>query len=167
MQMIQEEKQACDLRPGNLLVCPPRQVIADWCDYNQHMNVAFYVMLFDQSLDTVFGHLNISENYLQRGFSHFTTEGHIRYVAEVREGETLEIHYRILDRTPKLIHFYAEMHVQERNTLAATWEQLTLHVSMKTRRSAPMPEDVEKAISALVSTDDWPEGAGQVQIRRK
>ncbi len=131
-------------------VCPQRRVERAWIDYNGHMNMAYYNLLFDQSLDHVFDALGIGVEYVRSGGSCFIAEAHVTYAREVQLEDPLRITYQLLDWDEKRVHMFGAMHHANENYLAATSEQLALHVDMASRRAAPFPADVQQRIAAMM-----------------
>jgi acyl-CoA thioester hydrolase len=154
------------------IVCPEQQVQAQWIDYNGHLNMAFYHVLFDRAVDHVYDTLGIGEAYVTsaRG-SCFTMEVHVNYLSELRNGDPVAITFQLLDHDTKRLHFYQEMRHAKTGELAATSEQLALHVDMQTRSSAPFPDDRQQAITELMQAHQSiprPDRAGQrIGIRRR
>ena len=135
---------------GTPVVCPPETVIEDWIDYNGHLNMAFYNVLFDHGVDHVYDHLGIGEAYTRSGAgSCFTMEVHVHYLNELSLGDEVEVHFRLLDFDHKRLHFFEELYHRKEGYLAATSEQLGMHVDMQSRRSAPFPEEALTKIEAL------------------
>lgn len=155
-----------------LPITAPMAVRPEMIDYNGHVNVAFYVKLFDEGLDVLFERIGLSEGYVrERRMSFFALEAHVRYLREVQLADPVQVRVQILDVDEKRVHYWMELvHAQER-WLSATMESISLHMDMTTRRSAPFPDDI------LGRLTDWqkagvargrPEGVGQViGIRRK
>ncbi len=146
-------------------------VLPEWIDYNGHMNVAFYVLAFDQATDAFFDHIGLGEEYKNKyNFSTFTLEGHITYDREVLEGDPLTFKTYVLDYDHKRLHYFHEMYHAEQGYLAATNELMTMHIDMNARRSAPFaPEMMEKLEAIMQSHKDLPrpEKTGRViGIRR-
>ncbi len=54
-----------------------------WIDYNGHLNMAYYNVLFDRAVDEVFELLGCGADYVKKGFSTFTAEVHVRYLREL------------------------------------------------------------------------------------
>ena len=126
------------------IVCPPASVQEAWIDYNGHMNMAFYNLVFDQALDFVFDQLGIGAEYVKtRGGSCFTREIHVNYLAELSLGDPIRVTLQLLDWDAKRLHFFQQMYHAEEDYLAATSEQLALHVDMESRRTAPFPEEIQ------------------------
>ena len=154
------------------LECPPRKVGKAWVDLNGHMNMAYYHLIFDESLDTVFTDLGIGWEYTQKGEgSCFTAEVHVCYIDELKEGAPVRVTYQLLDWDAKRIHVFGHMYNGETGELSATSEQMCIHVDMKTRRAAPFPDDVQAKIASLMESQKdlpRPEQAGRViGIKRK
>ena len=52
-----------------------------WIDYNGHLNMAYYNVLFDRAGDEAFDLLGCGASYAKaHGLSTFTAEAHVRYV---------------------------------------------------------------------------------------
>ena len=115
----------------------------EWIDHNQHMNMGFYMVVFDFATDAFFDHVGLDRPYRRRAnVTTFSLEGHITYQREVREGDPLRFTTRLVDFDAKRIHYLHEMYHAQEGYLASTNEVMSLHVSEETRRSAPMADDV-------------------------
>lgn len=152
--------------------CPELTVLDDWIDYNGHMNVAWYVAAFDQGVDALFDALGIGEDYVsERGLSCFTGEIRVKYLNELKRGEAFSTSIQLLDWDSKRLHFFMTMRGTEDNTVAATLEQLAIHVDMNERRSAAFPDDVAARIETLMTAHQAlpaPEGLDRaIGIRRR
>ena len=135
------------------IVCPEKIVQEAWIDYNGHMNMAYYNLVFDQCLDYVFDQLGIGAEYVkQQGGSCFTREIQVNYLNELSLGDPLRVTFQLLDWDAKRLHFFEEMYHAEEGYLAATSEQLALHVDMRTRRTAPFPDDVCSRLTQLMES---------------
>ena len=153
------------------ITCPTQRVEESWIDYNGHMNVAFYSLAFDRALDHVYDTLGIGIEYTHAGLgSCFAAEVHLNYLSEVVLDDPLRVTFQLLDCDAKRLHFFEEMYHAETGELAATSEQLALHVDMSTRRSAPFPDDAQARIAELWAVHEQmerPEQVGRViGIRR-
>jgi acyl-CoA thioester hydrolase len=144
----------------------------DWIDYNGHLNMAYYNVLFDQAVDQVFDRLGLGPDYVAtRGGSFFTAEAHVCYLRELSAGMNVIVTLQLVDLDSKRAHFYQELRHAEEGWLSATCEQLSLHVDMATRKVAPWPEDIHANLAGLATAHAGlprPARAGrQVGIRRK
>lgn len=132
------------------LVLAPRDVLKEWLDYNGHMNVAYYVLAFDEALEDVWIALGMGEEYLKaENKTCFTLEIHLCYLHEVREGDPLRITFQLLDVDEKRVHFIMQMFHAEQNYLVATCEQVAIHVDLARRRASPYPDKIYKNVKAL------------------
>ncbi|WP_373086167.1 thioesterase family protein [Sneathiella sp.] len=147
-------------------------VLPEWIDYNGHMNVAYYVLVFDQSFDVFLDDIGLTIDYRDRaGCTGFVLETHVTYIQEVHEGDPLVMHIRVLDWDQKRMHLFFEMYHQDKGFLAATSEQMILHIDKTGPRATPMPENIQAALQQYKARTDnlpVPKQAGAViGIRRK
>lgn len=144
------ERGMNDATPA-LLAAPVRTVPPEWIDYNGHMNVAYYGLAFDQSLDYVLEHaLGIGPSFVKAsGFGPYVVQNHVHYLAELLEGDRFRVQILIHDADAKRIHVYLEMLRTTDDVLVATSEQLLVNVDLSTRRAAPYPEDRRACIEEL------------------
>ena len=111
------------------------KVIKEWTDYNGHLNVAFYVHVFDIAADIML------DNFKMGGLSAkeekkttFVAEMYTAYKQEVRLGEEVETHLTYVDHDKKRIHYRLSMFHKEKKYLAATNEVLSLYVDLNQRK---------------------------------
>ena len=63
-----------------------------WTDYNNHMNMAYYVLVFDQAWEEILQKFQMGENSAKTtNMSTMVVETHTTYNAEVKEGDEVEI----------------------------------------------------------------------------
>ena len=153
------------------IICPIQHVQEDWIDYNGHMNMAFYHVVFDRGVDHVYDSLGIGAQYTRtQAGSVFTMEVHVNYLQEVALGDPLRVEWRLLDCDAKRLHFFEEMYHAEDGFLAATSEQMAMHVDMNAKRSSPLPEGVREQLDTMLAGHarlDTPAQVGRViRIRR-
>jgi len=118
-------------------------VRAEWIDYNGHMNVGYYHVVFDIAADVFTEFLGLTPGFRQRhGLTTFALEAHLNFLREVKSGDPLHFESRLLDFDAKRIHSYHEMFHATEGYLAASMETLSSVVSMATRRTAPMPGEL-------------------------
>jgi acyl-CoA thioester hydrolase len=141
------------------------RVEPQWIDYNGHLNVAYYNVLFDRAVDEVYELIGLGPDYLkQNGHSTMVAESHVRYLREVNEADPLRITVQLLDYDAKRFHLFEQLVHATENWVSATCETMTLHVDMTAKKVAPFPDSVLKLIERLkVAHADLPrpEGAGR------
>ena len=121
-------------------------VRSQWIDANGHLNMGYYVVVFDYATDAWLAYIGLDPGYKEsRGVMTFTLESHVTYRRELREGEELYFTTQLLDFDSKRLHYFHQMYRLRDDVLAATNELVSLHVTQETRRSAPMaPEILER-----------------------
>jgi acyl-CoA thioester hydrolase len=121
------------------------QVRPDWIDHNHHLNVAYYVLIFDQSLDNLVDEIELTRAYRKEsGNTIFVLETHVTYVQEVKESDMLEIYARVVDYDEKRIHLFLEMYHKEDGFLSATSEQMIMHIDTSGPKATPMPVNIQE-----------------------
>ena len=140
-------------------------VRAEWIDVNGHMNLAYYIVIFDHATDVAFDALDIGTAYRERtGNSSFIVETHTIYEREAKEGERLRVSSRLLGADAKRVHVFHEMFRANTDERVAAHELLALHIDMRTRRAAPFPPDRQTALAATVRAQadrPLPNGVGR------
>jgi len=126
-------------------------VMPEWVDYNGHMNVAYYVLIFDHATDAFLEFLNLGTEYRrQTGGSVFVVESHITYAREVMEGDSVSVSTQTLGSDAKRLHIFHRMFLSGSDVIVATIELMILHIDLNTRKVAPFPDFAETHIAKLV-----------------
>jgi acyl-CoA thioester hydrolase len=114
-------------------------VRSEWIDHNRHMNMGYYLLVFDLATDDWLCYVGLDQAHRDaHRVTTFCLEAHVTYHREVRGGDPLRFTTRLLDHDAKRIHYFHEMYHAAEGYLAATNELMTLHVSQQTRRGSPM-----------------------------
>lgn len=126
-------------------------VRTEWIDDNRHLNMGYYVVVFDQATDAFLGHIGLGPaDRARMAVTTFTLESHVCYLRELLEGAPLRFTTRLLGFDEKRIHYVHEMRHAEERYLAATNELMSLHVSRATRRAAPMADEVRARLEEVM-----------------
>jgi len=116
------------------------------------MNVMWYIHIFDYATRNLFASFGLSSEYVHRtGMGSFALESHIRYLAEVRLGQSVTVRSRLLDRSEKTLHFIHFMVRDHDNALAATIEVVGAHADLTKRAVAPFPEELRQRLDPLLA----------------
>ena len=141
------------------------RVEPSWIDYNGHLNMAYYNVLFDRCVDEAYELLGIGADYLSKqGHSTFTAEAHLRYLRELQEGEPVRVTFQLLGYDSKRIHYFQQLFHATEGWMSATSENMTLHVDMTAKKVAPFPDAVKHALSRMQAAHarlPRPEAAGR------
>ena len=125
-------------------------VLPDWLDWNDHMNVAYYVLAFDKATDALFGFVGVAEAYIdERHLTMFAVECHVTYSRELRGGDPIRITTQLLGYDAKKMHFVHHMYHIDDGYLAAASEWMAVHIDMETRRSAEFPDDIARRLGDI------------------
>lgn len=121
----------------------------EWVDYNGHMNVAYYVLVFDHGTDAFLDAVGLGAAYRHAtDKSMFVVESHVTYQAETRVGDALRVETRVLGTEGKKVHLFHRMTANGKAETVATNEILLLHVDLASRRAAALPEDAAAKVRA-------------------
>ena len=147
------------------------EIEKDWIDYNGHLNMAYYNVLFDRCSDEAFEMMGMGPGYAkERRLTCYTAEVHICYVRELHLGHGVTASLQVLDTDDKRIRFFQELRHAD-GWLAATSENLILHVDMAGPKVAPFPPDIMEKVEAMRAAHaglPMPGRAGRsIGIRRK
>jgi len=122
----------------------------EWIDENDHMNMGYYVVVFDWATDAWLDHIGLDRAHKDsHAVTTFTLESHVCYLRELRCGAPLRFTTLLLGFDDKRIHYIHEMWHGDEGYLAATNELMSLHVSQRTRRAAPMATQVTTRLRSL------------------
>ena len=129
-----------------------QKIIKDWTDYNNHMNVAYYVLIFD-----VYGAEILMNKFKMGEHSAKTTkkstmvvESHITYNQEVSEGDEVDVNLTFFDHDKKRLLYKMEMIHREKKYLASTIEILALYVDLGQRKVAEFEEEKNKVMDDFI-----------------
>ena len=140
----------------------------DWIDHNGHMNVAYFVLAFDEATDAAYEAWDIGLDYPDNsGCSVFTLGMNVDYLGELFEGDAIRIETTLVDHDAKRIHYFHRMIKTETGQLTATNECLCMNVDLSTRKASLFPENVSMKLAQYSDAGDPPPGFGRVlRIRR-
>lgn len=144
------------MKPGSLdfpvhpalFVSGAMRVREDWIDYNGHMNLAYYHVLFDRCCDEFVPKIGCGSDYRKRtNYSIFTVDARVRYLRELNIGDTVSATLHILNSDSKRVHLALTLFHTD-GWLSATSELLWLHVDQSGPKAAPFPNNVLEKIRA-------------------
>lgn len=128
----------------------PMIVRPEWIDFNGHLNMAYYNVLFDQCADQVFEELGFGPAYQRTGCTTYTAEFHLCYLRELHEGDAVTVTFQLLDYDDIRFHSFQEIW-HEDGWRAATGEAMTLHVDQSGPRVASMPQGSQDRLAAMLA----------------
>ena len=130
-----------------------QKIIKDWIDYNDHMNVAYYLLIFDK-----FGADNLNrifkmgeESAKNTGMSTMIVETNITYNQELKLDDEVDINLLYFDHDKKRLQYKMEMINKEEGYLASTFEALALYVNLNTRKVSEFEEEKLKIMDEFIN----------------
>ena len=133
------------------LLLSTTKIINNWTDYNGHMNLAFYIHLFDASWEVLLQKFNIGEDSAKiEKRTTFAVESHTTYDMEVKVGDEVDMNLIFIDFDKKRIVYKLEMIHKSEKYLAATTEVCSLYVDLNTRRVTEFEEEKVQLISKFI-----------------
>ena len=136
-----------------------------WIDYNGHLNMAYYNVLFDRAVDEVYEVLGLGLDYVKTTRrSTFTAEVHVRYLRELLVDAPVRVTFRLLAFDLKRMHYFEELFHAEEGWLSATSENMALNVDLTVKKTAPFPDGVMARLAQMKAAHDrlpLPEGVGR------
>lgn len=126
-------------------VIPP-----DWQDRNGHVNVQFYLALFEMGGWRVMEEFGVDDDWFQRHqFSFFDLEHHLHYLSELHVGDVVTAYNRIVGKSDKRFQGLYLIVNETRERLACTLEYVSSGIDMRARRTAPMPAALSLGLERL------------------
>ena len=126
----------------------------EWTDYNKHMNVAYYVLVFDESWEVMLQKFKMGEDSAKTtGMSTMVVETYITYNNEVKEGEEVEVFLTYFDHDKKRLHYKLEMIEKSSKKLSATIELLSLYVDLKKRKVSEFEKEKINLMQSFINAN--------------
>jgi len=129
-----------------------KKIIKKWTDYNGHMNVAYYVLIFDlygaEFLMTKFEMGEHSAKTTKK--STMVVETHITYNQEVKESDEVDINLIYFDHDKKRLQYKFEMIHRTKKYIASTMEILALYVDLDKRKVAEFEDEKIKIMDDYI-----------------
>ena len=133
------------------MILKTEKVIKEYTDYNNHLNVAYYIRIFDIAADVMLDNFKMGgESAKKDKKTTFVAEMHTIYNQEVRLGEDVETHITYMNHDKKRIHYRLSMFHKEKKYLAATNEVLSLYVDLTQRKVVEFDQDRIKLMDETI-----------------
>ena len=128
-----------------------KKIIKEWTDYNEHMNMAYYVLIFDLAWEVILEKFKMGEHSAKTTKkSTMVVEPHTTYNNEVKQGEDVDIVLTHFDHDKKRLHFKLEMYEKTKKTLSATIEMLSLYIDLNQRKVAEFEDEKIKIMDDFI-----------------
>jgi len=112
-----------------------KKIIKEWTDYNGHMNLSYYILVFDIGAEVILSKFKMGEHSAKTTKkSTMVVETYTTYNQEVKEGDEVDVFISYFDHDNKRLHYKLEMFDKAKNTLSATTEILALYIDLNIRK---------------------------------
>ena len=132
-----------------------QKIIKDWIDYNNHMNVSYYLLIFDK-----FGADVLNDIFKMGEHSAKTTrkstmivESNITYNQELKIDDVIDVNLVYFDHDKKRLQYKMEMIHKEKKYLASTIEVLALYVDLNTRKVSEFETEKVQIMDDYIKTN--------------
>jgi len=128
-----------------------KKIIKEWTDYNNHMNLSYYILVFDKGAEVFLSKFKMGEDAAKNEKkSTMVVETHTTYNNEVKEDDEVDIFLSHFDHDKKRIHYKLEMYEKSKNILSATTEALSLYIDLNLRKVAEFEDEKVKIMDEFI-----------------
>ena len=129
-----------------------KKIIKEWTDYNNHMNLSYYILVFDLGAEVILSKFKMGEHSAKTTKkSTMVVETHTTYNQEVKEGDLVDVYLSHFDHDNKRLHYKLEMYDKAKNTLSATTEVLSLYIDLNIRKVAQIEKEKKIIIDEFIN----------------
>jgi len=129
-----------------------KKIIKEWTDYNKHMNLSYYILVFDLGAEVILSKFKMGEHSAKTTKkSTMVVETHTIYNQEVKEGDQVDVYLCHFDHDNKRLHYKLEMYNKAKNTLSATTEVLSLYIDLNVRKVAEIEDDKKNTMDEFIN----------------
>jgi len=140
----------------------------EWVDYNNHMNMAYYVLVFDQALEVALEKFKIGESAARDlNRSTMVVETNTKYLNEVKQGEIIDINLTFFDHDKKRLHVKMEMIAKNRNKTSATMEWISLYIDLSKRKVTEFEDEKLKIMDKFIEENKSEFSSSNLQFSSK
>ena len=130
-----------------------QKIIQEWIDYNNHMNVSYYLLIFDKyGADVLNEIFKMGEHSAKTtGKSTMIVESHITYNKELQLNDEVDINCVYFDHDKKRLQYKMEMTHKDKKYLASTIEILALYVDLNERKVTEFEDEKVKIMDNFIN----------------
>ena len=131
-----------------------KKIIKEWTDYNNHMNLSYYILIFDFGAEVILSKFKMGEHSAKTTKkSTMVVETHTTYNQEVKEGDEVDVSLAYFDHDNKRLHYKLEMYDKAKNVLSATTEVLSLYIDLNKRKVAEFENEKIKIMNEFIKVN--------------
>ena len=131
-----------------------KKIIKEWTDDNNHMNLSYYILVFDMGAEIILSKFKMGEHSAKTTKkSTMVVETHTTYNQEVKESDEVDVSLAYFDHDNKRLHYKLEMYDKAKNTLSATTEILALYIDLSIRKVTEFEHEKIKIMDDFILTN--------------
>lgn len=132
--------------------CLRMEIPHAWADINGHMNMRWYVAVFDDAGDELHLRLGLTpEAKAPHSAGTFDLEHHTHFLQEVLPGDTVAVYARMTGCSAKRMSYVMFLVNETRGNVAALFECVNGLVDLRVRKTMAYPEEIAASIQAMVA----------------
>ena len=129
-----------------------KKIIKEWTDYNNHMNLSYYILVFDMGAEIFLSKFKMGEHSAKTTKkSTMVVETHTTYNNEVKENEDVDVFLTHFNHDKKRLHYKLEMYEKNKNILSATTEVISLYIDLNLRKVAEFEDEKTKIMDDFIN----------------
>ena len=129
-----------------------KKIIKEWTDYNGHMNLSYYILVFDMGAEVILSKFKMGEQSAKaEKRSTMVVETHTTYNQEVKEGNEVDVFLSHFDHDKKRLHYKLEMYEKGKNVLSSTTEVLSLYIDLNLRKVTEFEDEKTKIMDEFIN----------------
>ena len=131
-----------------------------WADTNNHVNVRWYAVLYDDAGDVLHDMHGLTlASHRERNSGTMDLEHHTHFISEVLTGDTVAVYVRALAVNAKRLHYLMFLVNETQSRLASVFECINSFVDLNVRRMAPWPDASRALMDDMIAAHarvSWP-----------
>ena len=144
------------------------KIIKEWTDYNGHMNLAYYIHIFDVGAEVLLTNFKMGEESAKiEKKSTFVVETHTNYKQEVKMDEEVDVNLLYVNHDKKRIHYKIAMLHKEKKFLAATTEVISLYMDLNQRKVIEFEPEKIKIIGEFINKNKSQFNPGELLLNNR
>ena len=128
-----------------------QKIVKEWVDYNNHLNMAYYVLIFDQAWEIILNKFKMgaySAKFERR--STMVVETNTKYINEVKENQEVNIMLTFFDHDNKRLHLSLEMIEKKSKKILSSMEWISLYINLETRKVTEFENEKIKIMNTFI-----------------
>ena len=127
------------------------EVKKEWIDYNNHMNMAYYVLIIDRAWEVALEKFRMGANSAKNEKrSTMVVETNTKYLNEVKLGEEVDVNLTYFDHDKKRLHIKMEMIGKNTNKISASMEWISLYIDLNKRKVTEFEDEKIKLMDDFI-----------------